>query len=204
LANSSRAGPELILIASDCALVATGIIAIAVVRVLYKVCCPTTAHEAMPCGASQPVPAGPAVSTINPFPPRSAAKGIRIAGIQHSNAEAGKMSKHALYLVTYSRGIHPITGQVKPHHWAYFLETHSSSPEAGGVIFQLRGMPGGFHYPGPEQMDVTQDGGPGELRDKLEVGEVEVDGADVEGVTLVRASDNLSKHVLFCLFRPNN
>jgi hypothetical protein len=43
-------------------------------------------------------------------------------------------------------------------------------------------MPGGFHYPGPEQIDVTQDGGPGELRDKLEVGEVEVDGADVEGV----------------------
>jgi hypothetical protein len=92
------------------------------------------------------------------------------------------MSKHALYLVTYSRGIHPITGQIKPHHWAYFLETNSSSPETGGVIFQLRGMPGGFHYPGPEQIDVTQDGGPGELRDKLEVGEVEVDGADVEGL----------------------
>ena len=31
-------------------------------------------------------------------------------------------------------------------------------------------------------MDVTQDGGPGELRDKLEVGEVEADVGDVEAL----------------------
>jgi hypothetical protein len=43
-------------------------------------------------------------------------------------------------------------------------------------------MPGGFYYPGPENMGITQDGGPGELRDRLEVGEVEVDGVDIEGV----------------------
>lgn len=91
------------------------------------------------------------------------------------------MPKHPFYIVTYSRGIHPLTGQVKPHHWAYFLETESGGTGSRGVIFQLRGMPGGFNYPGPENMGIAQDGGPREERDKLEVGEVDVHDTDIEG-----------------------
>lgn len=42
-------------------------------------------------------------------------------------------------------------------------------------------MPGGFYFPGAERdMSVSQDGAPGELRDRLEVGEVDGDG--IEGV----------------------
>ncbi len=92
------------------------------------------------------------------------------------------MTKHTLYLITYSRGLHPLTGAVRAHHWAYFLETDPHhTPEPRGIIFQLRGMPGGFHFPGAERdMPVSQDGAPGELRDRLEVGEV--DGGGIEGV----------------------
>ncbi|KAK4247255.1 hypothetical protein C7999DRAFT_32337 [Corynascus novoguineensis] len=92
------------------------------------------------------------------------------------------MPKLILYLVTYDRGLHPFTGRVKPYHWAYFLETAPHSSGAPGTIFQLRGMPGGFHYRGPERLVVSQDGGPGELKDKLEVGEVEVVGDNANDV----------------------
>ncbi len=92
------------------------------------------------------------------------------------------MPKHTVYLVTYSRGLHPLTGGVRPHHWAYFLETDPRhTPEPSGVVFQLRGTPGGFYFPGAERdMPVSQDGAPGELRDRLEVGEVDGDG--IEGL----------------------
>lgn len=84
--------------------------------------------------------------------------------------------RRPLYIVTYNRGAHPLTGDTKPYHWAYFLETDPSLLDhVPGVIFQLRGMPGAFNYPGPENLRVSQDGGPGEMREKLEVGEVEVD-----------------------------
>ncbi|KAK4238614.1 hypothetical protein C8A03DRAFT_14946, partial [Achaetomium macrosporum] len=78
-------------------------------------------------------------------------------------------------------GTYPLTGKTKPCHWAYFLETDSRGQQPKGIIFQLRGMPRGFYYPGPErEMNVTQEGEPprggGGLREKLEVGEV--DGAE--------------------------
>jgi hypothetical protein len=96
------------------------------------------------------------------------------------------MPTHTLYIVTYDRGLHPVTGETKPYHWAYFLDSNhpsSDSSDPRGIIFQLRGMPGGFYYPGPEQLGISQDGGAGEMRDKLEVGEVKVDkGGDVGGV----------------------
>ncbi|KAK4032342.1 hypothetical protein C8A01DRAFT_41222 [Parachaetomium inaequale] len=74
------------------------------------------------------------------------------------------MPKHTLYIAKRS----PTTGPT-------FFEADSHLPDAPGIIFQLRGMPGGFYYPGPENLGATQDGGPGELRDKLEAGEVGVD-----------------------------
>jgi hypothetical protein len=128
------------------------------------------------------------------------------------------MPKNTLYLVTYDRGRHPLTGQPKPHHWAYFLDTttndtttttsittsppptsdtpHSPAREAPrqeqqqqqqprGLIFQLRGMPGGFHYPGPERLDAAQGGEPGPVREMLEVGQV--DAGDVAAVREVLA-----------------
>jgi hypothetical protein len=87
------------------------------------------------------------------------------------------MTKLTLFIMTYNCGAHPLTGETKPYHWAYFLDTNPRLPDAPGIIFQLRGMPGGFHYPGPENLKATQDDGPGELTDQLEVGEVEVDGS---------------------------
>lgn len=65
------------------------------------------------------------------------------------------MPKHTLSIVTYSRGVYPLTGLVKPRHWAYFFEIDFNRTDPVGVIFQLRGMPGGFHYPGPESLGVA-------------------------------------------------
>ncbi|KAG7285051.1 hypothetical protein NEMBOFW57_009671 [Staphylotrichum longicolle] len=95
------------------------------------------------------------------------------------------MPKHTFYLVTYDRGLHPLTHAPKTHHWAYFLELDAATaPEPTGVIFQLRGMPGGFYYPGPEEdMGISQIGAPGELRERLEIGEVDVkDQGGISGV----------------------
>ncbi|KAK3293100.1 uncharacterized protein B0H64DRAFT_206028 [Chaetomium fimeti] len=90
-----------------------------------------------------------------------------------------------LSLITYDRGPHPLTNLPRPHHWAYFLDPPSPPPSSGvsgfdrgagsetetsrGTVFQLRGMPGGFYYPGPEWLDV-KDGGV--VVGRLEVGEV--------------------------------
>lgn len=101
------------------------------------------------------------------------------------------MPKHTLYVVTYERAPHPLTRQPRPRHWAFFLEppntpgdTRPYSPKDAanprGIILQLRGMPGGFYYPGPEQLDMSQGGEPGWLFERLEVGEV--DEGDIAAV----------------------
>ncbi|KAH6623174.1 hypothetical protein F5144DRAFT_632562 [Chaetomium tenue] len=89
----------------------------------------------------------------------------------------------SLSLITYDRGPHPLTNTPRPHHWAYFLDTGTER----GTIFQLRGMPGGFYYPGPEDLDMAQGGEVGGVVGKLEVGELkmEVEGDGVEGVVEV-------------------
>ncbi|CAG9994448.1 unnamed protein product [Clonostachys byssicola] len=80
------------------------------------------------------------------------------------------MAKRTLYLVTYDRGTYPTTGKVKPYHWSYFIQTDLRGNKNLGIAHQLRGMPGGFYYPGPEQLDLVKSGSP---KEELEIGEVD-------------------------------
>jgi hypothetical protein len=82
-----------------------------------------------------------------------------------------RMPKHTGYLLTFDRGTHPLTGVVKPYHWMYFIETEVRDLTSRGYAFQLRGMPGGFYYPGPETLDPASE--LGEPKDRLEVGQVD-------------------------------
>lgn len=79
------------------------------------------------------------------------------------------MVKYALYLVTYERGEY-YTGQIKPHHWAFFIQKRVVGSEVLGIAHQLHGMPGNFHYDGPENIDLTQSR---PILEKLEIGEVD-------------------------------
>ncbi len=93
--------------------------------------------------------------------------------------------KGTLYLVTYDRGTYPLTGEVKPYHWSYFLELDKTEPEVSGVYSQLRGMPGGFYYPGLEFQTNSQMQEAGYVKDKLEIGEV-------NETTTLKLSDTLA------------
>jgi hypothetical protein len=79
--------------------------------------------------------------------------------------------KHTLYLITYDRGLHPVTNKCMPYHWLYFVQTGANN-EAIGIAHQLRGMPGGFYYPGPEDMNPLE---PSSIapKEQLEVGELD-------------------------------
>lgn len=81
------------------------------------------------------------------------------------------MPKYTLYIATYDRGQYPITGKTKPYHWLYFIQTEAQNGKRQGVVHQLRGMPGGFYYPGPEEVEDLTDFGAS--REILEVGEVD-------------------------------
>ncbi|KAK6333235.1 hypothetical protein TWF718_011056 [Orbilia javanica] len=56
---------------------------------------------------------------------------------------------HSLYIITYDRGTHWETGDVKAYHWTFLIELSTST----GLKHQLRGMPGSYYYPGPEAAD---------------------------------------------------
>ncbi|KAK3940422.1 hypothetical protein QBC46DRAFT_288348 [Diplogelasinospora grovesii] len=81
------------------------------------------------------------------------------------------MAKHSLYLVTYDRGTYH-TGKVKPYHWSYFIQINLSGGKNAGIEHQLRGMPGNFYYPGPEDVDLSTID-PSAFKQQLEIGEVE-------------------------------
>lgn len=81
------------------------------------------------------------------------------------------MPKHTVYLLAFDRGTHPLTGKVKPYHWMYFVQTEVRDGKPWSHVFQLRGMPGGFYYPGPETMNPAAE--LGEPLEKLEIGEVD-------------------------------
>lgn len=60
------------------------------------------------------------------------------------------MTKRTIYLATYYRGKYAVSGKTKPYHWLYFIPTPSTEGnEDLAITHQLRGMPGGFYYPGP-------------------------------------------------------
>jgi hypothetical protein len=80
------------------------------------------------------------------------------------------MPNYTLYLVTYDRGKYSTTGKTKPYHWSYFIQVEVRGRKNLGIAHQLRGMPGGFYYKGPEQVDLAKSGS---LKEELEVGEVD-------------------------------
>ncbi|CAK7263821.1 hypothetical protein SEPCBS57363_000750 [Sporothrix epigloea] len=80
------------------------------------------------------------------------------------------MAKHTLYLVTYDRGVYSTTGKTKPYHWLFFIQVNFGGEKNQGIVHQLRGMPGGFYYRGPEDLDLNKSG---TLKEQLEVGEVD-------------------------------
>ena len=52
-----------------------------------------------------------------------------------------------------------------------------------GIVHQLRGMPGGFHYPGAEPVSKISSFGPGRMEDMVEIGEIpNEDVASIEGL----------------------
>ena len=79
------------------------------------------------------------------------------------------MAKHTLYLVTYDRGNYH-TQNPKPYHWVYFIQLEIRGTMNLGIAHQLRGMPGGFYYKGPESVDLAKSGN---LKEVLEIGEVD-------------------------------
>ncbi|KAH7139218.1 hypothetical protein B0J11DRAFT_575136 [Dendryphion nanum] len=98
------------------------------------------------------------------------------------------MTKYTLYLITYDRGRYPITNEIKPYHWLFFIQTSSSGSQTLGIAHHLRGMPGAFHYSGPETLDLDQSSTSlaeaADLvrcvppKEKLEIGEVEEEKMD--------------------------
>jgi len=100
------------------------------------------------------------------------------------------MVKRTLYLCTYIRGNHPITDKVQPYHWIFFIQTDIEAERNNGIVHQLRGMPGGFYYQGPEEVDLWKS----ELQRPKETVEIgELDDADLEKVHVILKSVQIDK-----------
>lgn len=80
------------------------------------------------------------------------------------------MRSVGLQLIPYHRGMHPVTGKTMPFHWAIFAAT---GPGPIGDVYQLRGMPGAFHYDGPERR--INPGNSQRKRQELDIGAIPSD-----------------------------
>ena len=81
------------------------------------------------------------------------------------------MAKHTLYIITYDRGKYPLSGKTKPYHWSYFIQIQVTNNTNTGIQHQLHGMPGSFHYDGPEDVDLKKwEVAP---KEEVEIGEVD-------------------------------
>ncbi|KAG6873288.1 hypothetical protein C0995_000723 [Termitomyces sp. Mi166 len=63
-----------------------------------------------------------------------------------------------LSIIAYKRGVHWQTNKEKPYHWLLFIRKGDDVRTADqGIAHQLHGMPGGFHYDGPENiLDINK------------------------------------------------
>ena len=81
-------------------------------------------------------------------------RGAACKGVSNMSPEGGLPRSHSLgktytiQIVSYDRGHHPVTNAVQPYHWAILINNGATS--LNGTIYQLKGMPGAFHYDGPE------------------------------------------------------
>jgi hypothetical protein len=76
---------------------------------------------------------------------------------------------YTLYLITYDRGTYLKTGTPKPYHWSFFIQRELKGTTNLGIEYQLRGMPGAFYYPGPEDVNLTKSAS---VKEELQIGEV--------------------------------
>lgn len=82
------------------------------------------------------------------------------------------MSPHAIYVVTYARGGPKEPGGVKPYHWVFLIQAHKDSHRLHrGIVHQLKGVSGNYHYEGDETAYVLCR--LGQAIDKVEVGSVD-------------------------------
>lgn len=67
-------------------------------------------------------------------------------------------ANYYLSIVAYRRGVHWQSNKEKPYHWLLFIRTGDGDDAAEqGIAHQLHGMPGGFHYDGPESiLDINK------------------------------------------------
>lgn len=80
------------------------------------------------------------------------------------------MDKFTLSISSYYRGQDWESGEIKPFHWAFFIHTGDKhDPQSPGIAHQLRGMPGGFYYRGPEAASLKRSTA---LKETLEIGQV--------------------------------
>ncbi|PPQ84134.1 hypothetical protein CVT25_003348 [Psilocybe cyanescens] len=89
------------------------------------------------------------------------------------------MTKYPITILAYTRGVHWQTKLPKPYHWALFIRTGNST--STGITHQLHGMPGAFHYDGPEPSSSTA---PDPLllaakRNEVDIGSVPPDKVDL-------------------------
>ena len=82
--------------------------------------------------------------------------------------------RFSIQIASYGRGRHPVNNHVMPYHWALFLSDGPSHTDH--IIYQLKGMPGAFHYDGPEKFDHLSSG-LGLKLEEVDVGEVPVQKA---------------------------
>lgn len=80
------------------------------------------------------------------------------------------MAKYMIYIVTYNRGVDWKTGEVRPFHWAIFIQTDATNGKNEGIAHQLCGMAGGYYYPGPETIDLNKSA---KAKQEMEIGEID-------------------------------
>ncbi|MCJ1247906.1 hypothetical protein MMC30_005121 [Trapelia coarctata] len=78
---------------------------------------------------------------------------------------------YTLQILSYSRGRHPVHNRIMPYHWTFLLT--NPTPSSTGTIYQLKGMPGAFHYDGPEPSEAITE--LGAKVEEIDVGEVPAD-----------------------------
>ena len=83
---------------------------------------------------------------------------------------------YTLYLITYDRVTYLNTGTPKPYHWSFFIQKELRGTTNLGIEYQLRGMPGAFYYPGPEDVDLANSAS---VKEELQIGKVDAAKLDL-------------------------
>lgn len=81
------------------------------------------------------------------------------------------MPPHAVFIVTFVRG-NTSAQRAKPYHWVFLIQAYKDARRLHpGIVHQLRGSPGNFHYQGDESAYVLKS--LDQAVNKIEVGSVD-------------------------------